>query len=78
MRRLHARQQKRAQTVGNHLLLDQHITWAEDERTAAAKTNILHPRLQTINNDQMRTHKPTVTLLQASKNTGYALATNTR
>ncbi len=70
MQRLHARHQKRAQTAGDHLLLDQHITWAEDERTAAAKTNILHPRRQTIDNDQMRTRKPSVTLLQASKNTG--------
>ena len=76
MRRLHARQQKQAQTAGDHQLLDQHITWAQDERTAAAKANILHPRRQAIDNAHMRARKPTVTLRQASKNTGYALATN--
>ena len=78
MRRLHARQHKRAQTAADHQLLDQHITWAEDERTAAAKANILHPRCRAINNAHTRTRKPTVTLPQASKNTGYALATNIR
>eukprot|EP00804_Cyclotella_cryptica_P020933 CCRYP_009266-RA/>CCRYP_009266-RA protein AED:0.39 eAED:0.42 QI:0/0/0/1/1/1/3/0/380 len=78
MRRLHARQHKRAQTAADNQLLDQHITWAEDERTAAAKADILHPRCQAINNAHTRTSKPAVSLLQASKNTGYALATNIR
>eukprot|EP00804_Cyclotella_cryptica_P008931 CCRYP_012040-RA/>CCRYP_012040-RA protein AED:0.26 eAED:0.26 QI:0/0/0/1/1/1/2/0/686 len=78
MRRLHARQQKRAQTTADHQLLDQHITWVEDECTAAAKANILHPRRRAIENAHTRTRKPTVTLLQASKNTGYTLATNIR
>eukprot|EP00804_Cyclotella_cryptica_P028485 CCRYP_020574-RA/>CCRYP_020574-RA protein AED:0.76 eAED:0.38 QI:0/-1/0/1/-1/1/1/0/353 len=45
MRRLHARQHKRAQTAADNQLLDQHITWAEDERTAAAKADILHPAM---------------------------------
>eukprot|EP00804_Cyclotella_cryptica_P009386 CCRYP_018080-RA/>CCRYP_018080-RA protein AED:0.62 eAED:0.39 QI:0/0/0/0.5/1/1/2/0/305 len=78
MRRLHARQHKRAQTTADNQLLDQHITWAEGERTAAAKADILHPRCQAINNAHTRTSKPAVSLLQASKNTGYALATNIR
>eukprot|EP00804_Cyclotella_cryptica_P019513 CCRYP_006650-RA/>CCRYP_006650-RA protein AED:0.36 eAED:0.36 QI:0/-1/0/1/-1/1/1/0/427 len=78
MRRLHARQHKRAQTAADHQLLDQHITWAEDERTTAAKANILHPQRRAIDNAHTRTRKPTVTLLQASKNTGYALATKIR
>eukprot|EP00804_Cyclotella_cryptica_P002833 CCRYP_009359-RA/>CCRYP_009359-RA protein AED:0.32 eAED:0.32 QI:0/-1/0/1/-1/1/1/0/453 len=78
MRRLHARQHKRAQTAADHQLLDQHITWAEDECTTAAKANILHPQRRAIDNAHTRTRKPTVTVLQASKNTGYALATKIR
>eukprot|EP00804_Cyclotella_cryptica_P021957 CCRYP_000902-RA/>CCRYP_000902-RA protein AED:0.67 eAED:0.68 QI:0/0/0/1/1/1/2/0/488 len=69
---------QRAQTTADHQLLDQHITWAEGERTTAAKANILHPQRRAIDNAHTRTRKPVVTLLQASKNTGYALATKIR
>eukprot|EP00804_Cyclotella_cryptica_P028992 CCRYP_012407-RA/>CCRYP_012407-RA protein AED:0.42 eAED:0.45 QI:0/0/0/1/1/1/3/0/246 len=78
IRRIQARQQKRAQTAADHKLLNHHITWAEDERTAAAKANLLHPRRRAIDSAHTRTQQPTATLFQATKNAGYALAANIR
>jgi hypothetical protein len=62
--------------AAEHVLLDHHITWAEDECTAADKADLLQPYRLAIDNAHSHTHKPKPTFLQATKNSGYALAAN--
>ena len=76
LRRLQARCLKRNMAAAEQVLLDHHITWAEDERTAAAKADLLQPYRRTIDYAHARTHKPKPTFLQATRNNAYALATN--
>jgi hypothetical protein len=76
LRRFQARQHKHAAASADHKLLDHHITWAEDERTAAAKADHQHPHHRNINYSHMHALKPKVSFLQATKNAGYALAAN--
>eukprot|EP00804_Cyclotella_cryptica_P017383 CCRYP_020246-RA/>CCRYP_020246-RA protein AED:0.61 eAED:0.61 QI:0/0/0/0.5/1/1/2/0/312 len=78
IRRIQARRLKSAQAAADHTLIDQHITWAEDERTAAGKADLLRPCRRSIDYAHTRTRKPKATLLQATKNAGYALAANLR
>ena len=73
---LHARHLKRHRVAAEHVLLNHHITWAEDECTATAKADVLQPYRLAIDYAHSRTHKPTPTFLQATKNAGYALAAN--
>eukprot|EP00804_Cyclotella_cryptica_P027249 CCRYP_014354-RA/>CCRYP_014354-RA protein AED:0.61 eAED:0.43 QI:0/0/0/0.5/1/1/2/0/183 len=67
---------KRNMVASEQVLLNHHITWAEDEHTAAAKANLLQPYCHAIDYAHSHIHKPKPTFLQATKNTGYALATN--
>ena len=57
LRRLQARRLKRNMAAAEQVLLDHHITWAEDERTAAAKADLLQPYRRTIDYAHARTHK---------------------
>ena len=74
-RRFLARQAKRDQAAADDEFLDQQITWAEDERTDMAKNNINDKRRTTIDQHHcIRKSKPT-SILQTSRNFGYAFAT---
>ena len=58
LRRLQARCLKRNMAAAEQVLLDHHITWAEDERTAVAKADLLQPYRRTIDYAHAHTHKP--------------------
>ena len=75
-RRLLACRLKCDMVAAEQVLLDHHITWAEDERTTTAKADLLQPYRRAIDYAHSRTHKPKPTFPPATKNTGYALATN--
>lgn len=75
-RKFLARQLKRQQLAEEEAVLDRHITWAEDERTEAAKLTQTKQSLA-INRAHTITRKP-VSILQNGRNAGYALATSIR
>lgn len=69
-------QHKREQKATDAKLIDHHIQWAEDERTALEKLNQSKPQLAA-NAVDHTTHQP-VSILQNGRNTSYALATTLR
>ena len=67
---------RRLRQLNEDTLIDRHITWAEDERTAWAKVDPTSKHKQAINH----AHKTGITKAhtsfpQKSRNTGYALST---
>eukprot|EP00804_Cyclotella_cryptica_P009983 CCRYP_015423-RA/>CCRYP_015423-RA protein AED:0.46 eAED:0.46 QI:0/-1/0/1/-1/1/1/0/103 len=62
--------------AADQVLLNHHITWAEDKCTAIAKADLLQPYRQAIDHAHSNTQTPKPTFLQASKNASNALAAN--
>eukprot|EP00956_Cyclotella_meneghiniana_P021173 scaffold38160_cov44-Cyclotella_meneghiniana.AAC.3 len=55
------------------LFLDNAITWAEDGHTALAKLNTDNPQHQAIDHGHANANTTKPSILQTSKNWGYAL-----
>ena len=68
-----ASQLKHAQVANEDALLDQHISWAEDEHTAAAKADINFAQCKAIDLAHSKPTKIAPSFLQSAKNTGLAL-----
>jgi hypothetical protein len=68
------RQRKRAQAATDDALLDHHITWAEDLRTKAAKTNTQCTKRWAINLAHTINTRETPSLSRSSTNLTFALA----
>ena len=77
LRRFLKRQLKRDKSSEEAKLIDDYITWAEDERTALAKLNTDDPKFAAIENahDQGAT---STSVLQQARNLGYNLRTNAK
>ena len=59
-------------------MLDQHITWAKDEHTAAAKGDTTAKQCLTIDNSHKggTMHAPTPSIIQTSRNLGFVFSTS--
>jgi hypothetical protein len=73
LRRVAARRAKANAKLEEELVLDKAITWAEDEHTALAKLDTALPRRTAIERGHTITKATTPSILQTSKNWGYAL-----
>ncbi len=73
LRRVAARRAKANAKLEEELVLDKAITWAEDEHTALAKRDTALPRRTAIERGHAITKATTPSILQTSKNWGYAL-----
>jgi hypothetical protein len=76
-RKFLARQQKRQDKANLDDHIDQHIQWAEDERTDMERVHQSKGRLAVNALHHMPTHEP-VSILQTGRNTGYAFSTTIR
>jgi hypothetical protein len=79
-RRALARKQRRDRINDENALIDEHITWAEDERTTMAKADMSNMQRRAIDNahTQKSTKPISITILQRGRNLGYALSTTAR
>ena len=73
MRRVAARRAKAKAKQQEDLVLDKAITWAEDGHTALAKLNTALPQLVYIDKEHTKPEAAKPSILQSSKNWGYAL-----
>ena len=73
LRRVAARRAKAKTKQEEELVLDNAITWAEDGHTALAKLNTAMPQRTTIERGHSLTKATKPSILQTSKNWGYAL-----
>eukprot|EP00804_Cyclotella_cryptica_P029885 CCRYP_010794-RA/>CCRYP_010794-RA protein AED:0.38 eAED:0.53 QI:0/0/0/1/0/0.2/5/0/538 len=74
--RLQAHCIKRDTVAADQVLLDHHITWAEDERTAAAKADLLQPYRQALDYAHAHTHPQTQSYLSPSYQEHWVCSSN--
>ena len=70
-RRFLARQLKRETEAEENALIDEYITWSEDERTALAKGNTTNPKFAAIERAHNGYQNKATSAIQYSKNVGY-------
>ena len=77
-RRALARKLRRDKSNNENALIDEHITWAEDERTVLAKADTSNKQRRSIDTAHATPSSKPISILQRGRNLGYAMSTTAR